>query len=161
SAPAELRYVTPEKSSRTWRAPSRSTSCSASSRGTDQWLSRRPERRRRTTPPAFSLTISTGLSDDLFGRAHEGRRKRDVERARRVQIDDETRPGEVFQRNLLRVLAAHDARREECGVAAAVLVVARDDDHRTADGLRLLKGEDRQVRAARGFADAAECGRGQ
>src|ERR1043165_5233041 len=96
-----------------------------------------------------SLTISI---DDVLGRLQERRRNVDVERARGIEVDDETGLPEILERNLLRVLAADDARGEMRGVAAAVVVVARDDDHRTADRLRFLKCEHRHVRAPRGFA---------
>src|SRR6185295_16388206 len=130
-----------------WRAPSRPTSWSASSRDCDQWLSRRPESRRCTTLSERSLTISIRVSDDFLRRSHERRRKGDAEGARGVEIDDQVGLAEILERNLLRALAAHDACGEVRGVTAAVLVVARHDHHRTADGLRFLEREDRQAPA--------------
>ena len=47
------------------------------------------------------------------------------------------------------------------GMPAALAVVAGHHHHRSSHRLRFLKGEDRDVCAARRFADAAECGGGE
>src|SRR5262245_59590347 len=125
-----------------WRPPARAASASVSSSNCDQWLSRRPERRRWTTLPERSLTISIRLSDDVLRQPQKRRRKGDVKRARGIEIHDQAGLAEVLQRNVLRAFAAHDPRGQRRGVAAAVFVVAGHDDHRAADGLRLLERED-------------------
>src|SRR4051812_14728212 len=107
--------------------------------------------RRWTAPPDWVLTIS----NDVLCRPHERRRQGGVQRARGIEVDDQTCLAEIFQRNPGRILPAHDSRGEMRGVTAAVAVVAGNDDHSAADGLRFLKGEHRNVRAPRGFADAA------
>src|SRR3954452_25532770 len=101
----------PEKSRRTWRAPWRATSCSASSSDCDQWWSRRPKRRRCATSSVRSLTISTRFSDDALCRSNEGGWKDDVQGTRSVEIHDEVGLCEVQERNVLRIFAAHDLRR--------------------------------------------------
>src|SRR5258708_4930053 len=139
-----------------WRTPSRATSYSVSSSDCDQWLSRRPKSRRWASLPERSLTISMRISDDVRRRPHEGRRERDVERARGIEIHHQTGLAEVLEGDVLRVFAAHDACGELRGMTAAVFVVAGHDDHGPADGLRFLEGEDREVRATRGLADAPD-----